>query len=67
MKTFTVAVEKDGEKSLYVAQRLETPQAISQGRTEEEAIRNVKKAIEPASEHLGERVAEGKKDGRGSN
>jgi predicted RNase H-like HicB family nuclease len=40
-----------------VAQRLETPQAISQGKTEEEAIRNVKKAIEPALEHLGERVA----------
>jgi len=61
MKTFTVAVEKDDETGLYVAQCLEIPQAISQGKTEEEAIRNVKEAIELALEHLGERVAKGKK------
>ena len=61
MKTFTVAVEKDEETSLYVAQCLEIPQAISQGATEEEAIRNMKEAIELALEHLGKRVAKGKK------
>ncbi|NHV98333.1 MAG: type II toxin-antitoxin system HicB family antitoxin [Thaumarchaeota archaeon] len=61
MKTFTVALEKDEETGLYVAQCLEIPQAISQGATEEEAIRNVKEAIELALEHLEERVAKGKK------
>jgi len=52
MKTFTVALEKDEETGLYVAQCLEIPQAISQGATEEEAIRNVKEAIELALENL---------------
>ena len=37
------------------------PQAISQGKTEEEALRNVKEAIGLALEHLGERIAKGKK------
>ncbi|NHW00009.1 MAG: type II toxin-antitoxin system HicB family antitoxin [Thaumarchaeota archaeon] len=57
MRTFTVAVERNDETGLYVAQCLEIPQAISQGKTEEEAIRNVKEAIELALEHLGERMA----------
>jgi|GEM_PF-3028808 len=52
----TVTVKKDDETGLYVAQCLEIPQAISQGKTEE-AIRNVKEAIELALEHSGERVA----------
>jgi predicted RNase H-like HicB family nuclease len=54
-------LKEDDETGLYVAQCLEIPQAISQGKTEEEAIRNVKKAIEPALEHLGERMAKVKK------
>ncbi|MGB9718733.1 MAG: type II toxin-antitoxin system HicB family antitoxin [Thermoproteota archaeon] len=61
MKTFTVTIEKDEETGLYVAQCLEIPQAISQGKTEEEAIRNVKEAIELVLEHLGEKMAKGKK------
>lgn len=61
MKTFTVAIERDEETGLYVAQCLEIPQAISQGATEDEAIRNVKEAIELALEYLGEKMAKGKK------
>jgi predicted RNase H-like HicB family nuclease len=61
VKTFTVAIEKDEKTGLYVAQCLEIPQAISQGKTEEEALKNVKEAIELALEHLGERIAKGKK------
>ena len=61
MKTFTVAIEKDEETGLYVAQCLEIPQAVSQGKTEDEALKNVKEAIELALEYLEERIAKGKK------
>ena len=61
MKTFTVAIEKDEETGLYVAQCLEIPQAVSQGKTEDEALKNVKEVIELALEYLEERIAKGKK------
>jgi predicted RNase H-like HicB family nuclease len=37
---------RKGEDGFYVAQCLEVPGAISQGRTKEEAIRNAKEALE---------------------
>ncbi|MGB9760067.1 MAG: type II toxin-antitoxin system HicB family antitoxin [Thermoproteota archaeon] len=52
MKKFTVIVEKDPETEMYVAQCIEIPQAISQGETEEEALKNVKEAIELVLEYL---------------
>jgi len=61
VKTFTVAIEKDEETGLYVAQCLEIPQAVSQGKTEDEALKNVKEVIELALEYLEERIAKGKK------
>jgi predicted RNase H-like HicB family nuclease len=52
VKKFTVIVEKDPETEMYVAQCIEIPQAISQGETEEEALKNVKEAIELVLEYL---------------
>ena len=65
VKTFTAIIEKDEETSLYAAQCLEIPQAISQGKTEDEALKNIKEAIELALEYLNERTTKGKKLGGG--
>jgi predicted RNase H-like HicB family nuclease len=50
-RRFTVAsrLEKEGG---YSVQCLELPQAISQGETKEEALVNIKEAIELVLEHL---------------
>jgi len=62
MRTFTVVLEKDPDTGLFVAQCVEIPQAISQGKTEDEALQNVKEAIELALEHLQEKIgASGKR------
>ncbi|MDG7045817.1 MAG: type II toxin-antitoxin system HicB family antitoxin [Nitrososphaerota archaeon] len=51
-RTFTVTMEKDESSGIYTAQCVELPAAISQGKTEEEARRNVKEAIELVLEYL---------------
>ena len=45
-KTFTVSLIKDSESGWYAARCVELPEAISQGKTEAEAVKNVKEAIE---------------------
>ena len=45
-KTFTVNLIKDSESGWYAARCVELPEAISQGKTEAEAVKNVKEAIE---------------------
>lgn len=45
-KTFTISLIRDPETGWYAARCVELPEAISQGKTETEAVRNVKEAIE---------------------
>ncbi|MCF6155397.1 MAG: type II toxin-antitoxin system HicB family antitoxin [Candidatus Brocadia sp.] len=45
MQTFTVEIEKD--EKFYIAQCIEHSNCFTQGRTIEEAIHNIKEAIEP--------------------
>ena len=44
MPVFNVSIRRD-EAGYYVARCLELPAAMTQGNTEEEAIRNIKEAI----------------------
>lgn len=48
-RTFTVTL-KEGQDGYYVARCVEIPEAISQGKTKEEALRNIKEAIEAVLE-----------------
>ncbi|GIU72225.1 MAG: hypothetical protein KatS3mg003_1704 [Candidatus Nitrosocaldaceae archaeon] len=50
-RKFTIIL-KHGEKWKYLAQCLEIPQARSEGNTKEEALKNVKEAIELILEHM---------------
>jgi predicted RNase H-like HicB family nuclease len=59
-RTFTVRLRKDGESGYYAARCVELPEAISQGRTEEEALANAREAIELVLE---EYESEAKKEG----
>ncbi len=52
-------VLKKGQDGYYVAQCLEVPGAISQGRTKEEALRNAKEALELVLEVLAEEAKAG--------
>lgn len=52
---YTIILEKE-EEGGYSAQCLELPGAISQGETREEALRNIKEAIELVLEVLQEEV-----------
>ena len=45
-RTFTVRLRKDEESGYYAARCVELPEAISQGKTEEEALANAREAIE---------------------
>jgi len=45
-RTFTVRLRKDEESGYYAARCVELPEAISQGKTEEEALTNLREAIE---------------------
>lgn len=45
-KTFTIRLKKDPDSGWYAVQCVELPEAISQGKTEEEALANIKEAIE---------------------
>ena len=49
--TFTVGLRKE-ESGGYSARRVELPAAISQGETGEEALRNIREAIELVLEEL---------------
>ena len=59
-RTFTVRLRKDEESGYYAARCVELPEAISQGKTEEEALTNLKEALELVLE---EYEAEAKKEG----
>lgn len=50
---------RKGQDGYYVAQCLEVPGAISQGRTKEEALRNVKEALEAVLEVLRDEAKKG--------
>jgi len=59
-RTFTVSLRKDEESGYYAARCVELPEAISQGKTEEEALTNLKEALELVLE---EYESEAKKEG----
>lgn len=59
-RTFTVRVKKDPDSAWYAARCIELPEAISQGKTEEEALRNIREAIELVLEEYEQQA---KKDG----
>jgi len=59
-RTFTVRLRKDEETGYYAARCVELPEAISQGKTEEEAVTNLREALELVLE---EYDAEAKKEG----
>jgi predicted RNase H-like HicB family nuclease len=59
-RTFTIRLNKDPDSGWYAVQCVELPEAISQGKTEKEALANIKEAIELVLE---EREAEAKKQG----
>jgi predicted RNase H-like HicB family nuclease len=43
--SFTVALREDKEEGGFVAECLDMPGCVSEGETEEEAVKNIKKAI----------------------
>jgi len=45
-RTFTVSLVKDPDSGWFAARCVEIPEAISQGKTESEALKNVREAIE---------------------
>jgi len=57
-RAFTVRLRKDEESGYYAARCVELPKAISQGRTEEEALANVREAIELVLEEYGSQAKE---------
>jgi len=59
-RAFTVRLRKDEETGYYAARCVELPEAISQGKTEEEAVTNLREALELVLE---EYEAEAKKEG----
>jgi predicted RNase H-like HicB family nuclease len=59
-RTFTVRLLRDKSSRYYAVRCVELPEAISQGKTEEEALANIKEAIELVLE---EYEAEAKKEG----
>ena len=59
-RTFTARLLRDKSSRYYAVRCVELPEAISQGKTEEEALANIKEAIELVLE---EYEAEAKKEG----
>ncbi len=55
---YRISLQK-GQDGYYVAQCLEVPGAISQGRTKEEALRNAKEALELVLEVLRDEAKKG--------
>ena len=58
-RRFTVVFEKE-DMGGYSVRCVELPQAISQGETREEALTNIKEAIELVLDHLEEKVRQQK-------
>ncbi|MGQ9469841.1 MAG: type II toxin-antitoxin system HicB family antitoxin [Nitrososphaerales archaeon] len=52
IRTFTVAMEKDKETGLFTVQYVELPGVISQGKSEKEALANIKEAIQLVLDYL---------------
>jgi len=44
-RKFTVSLVKDPDSGWFAARCVELPEAISQGRTEAEALKNIKEAV----------------------
>ncbi len=61
-RMFTVRLTKDADSENYAVRCLDLPEAISQGKTEEEALANIKEGIELVLEEY-EAEAE-KEDGK---
>ncbi len=59
-RTFTIRLKKDPDSGWFAVRCVELPEAISQGRTEEEALKNIREAVELVLE---ERVEEAKRQG----
>ncbi len=59
-RAFTIRLKKDPDSGWYAARCVELPEAISQGQTEEEALKNIKEAIELVLE---EREEQARKQG----
>jgi predicted RNase H-like HicB family nuclease len=59
-RTFTIRLKRDEESGYYAARCVELPEVISQGKTEEEALVNVREAIELVIE---EYESEARKEG----
>ncbi|MDG6968607.1 MAG: type II toxin-antitoxin system HicB family antitoxin [Nitrososphaerota archaeon] len=45
-RKFTVSIVKDPDSQWFAARCVELPEAISQGRTEAEALKNIREAVE---------------------
>jgi predicted RNase H-like HicB family nuclease len=56
-QTYHVVLKED-EDEWYAVQCVELPGAISQGRTKEEALANIKDAIKLLLEHLANKIRE---------
>jgi predicted RNase H-like HicB family nuclease len=56
VQTYHVVLKED-ENGWYAVQCVELPRAISQGRTREEALANIKEAIELLLEHYASKVS----------
>lgn len=56
-QTYHVVLKED-EDGWYAVQCVELPGAISQGRTKEEALANIKDAIKLLLEHLANKIRE---------
>ncbi|MDG6996442.1 MAG: type II toxin-antitoxin system HicB family antitoxin [Nitrososphaerota archaeon] len=59
-RSFTVSLKRDPDSGWYAVRCVELPEAISQGKTEEEALENIKEAIELVLE---EHEQQAKKEG----
>jgi predicted RNase H-like HicB family nuclease len=59
-RTFTVRLLRDEDSGYYAVRCVELPEAISQGKTEKEALSNIKEAIELVLE---EHESQAKKEG----
>jgi predicted RNase H-like HicB family nuclease len=59
-RSFTIRLKKDKESGYYAARCVELPEVISQGRTEQEALNNVREALELV---LQEYESQAKKEG----
>ncbi|MDH2900290.1 MAG: type II toxin-antitoxin system HicB family antitoxin [archaeon] len=53
-RVFTVVLEKDEEVGGFSVRCVELPQAISQGETREEALRNIQEEIELVLDYSGD-------------